>query len=97
MGRTGKDNNGVYQFSIARIEKITDGEMEVPPSMGVATAINFQPTGEGRTAITGDFVPGGSRSQSGDSCFTRKRHCRDRASQSHADGIAPVVLHALLG
>jgi hypothetical protein len=56
LGRTGKDNNGVYQFSIARAEKIMDGEMEVPPAMGVATAINFQPTGEGRAAITGDFV-----------------------------------------
>ncbi|HVS81153.1 MAG TPA: DUF1259 domain-containing protein [Pyrinomonadaceae bacterium] len=56
VGRGGKDNNGVYQFSIARAEKIIDGEMEVPPSMGVATAINFQTTGEGRAAITGDFV-----------------------------------------
>jgi hypothetical protein len=56
LGRTGKDNNGVYQFSIARAEKIMDSEMEVPPAMGVATAINFQPTGEGRAAITGDFV-----------------------------------------
>jgi Domain of Unknown Function (DUF1259) len=56
LGRTGKDNNGVYQFSIARAEKVTEGEMEVPPSMGVATVINFQPTGKGRAAITGDFV-----------------------------------------
>jgi len=56
LGRTGKDNNGVFQFGIARAEKIMDGDMEVPPSMGVATAINFQPTGEGRAAITGDFV-----------------------------------------
>jgi len=56
LGRTGKDNNGVYQFSVARAEKVTDGEMEIPPSMGVATAINFQPTGNGRAAITGDFV-----------------------------------------
>ncbi len=30
--------------------------MEIPPPMGVSTAINFQPTGEGRAAITGDFV-----------------------------------------
>ena len=29
---------------------------EVPPSMGVATAINFQPTGGGKAAVTGDFV-----------------------------------------
>lgn len=56
LGRTAKENNGVYQFSIARAEKIMDGEMEVPPSMGVATAINLQPTGAGRAAITGDFV-----------------------------------------
>lgn len=56
LGRPGKDNNGVYQFSIARTEKITDDGMEVPPSMGVATAINFQSTGGGRAAITGDFV-----------------------------------------
>ncbi len=56
LGRPGKENSGVYQFSIPRAEKITDGEMEVPPAMGVATAINFQPTGKGRAAITGDFV-----------------------------------------
>jgi hypothetical protein len=33
---------------------------EIPPSMGVATAINFQPTGGGKAAITGDFVLLGS-------------------------------------
>jgi hypothetical protein len=32
-----------------------DGEV-VSPSMGVATAINFQPTASGRAATTGDFV-----------------------------------------
>jgi hypothetical protein len=30
--------------------------MDVPPAMGTATAINFQPTGNGKAAITGDFV-----------------------------------------
>jgi hypothetical protein len=30
--------------------------MEIPPPMGVATGINFQPTGGGKAAITGDFV-----------------------------------------
>ena len=30
--------------------------MEIPPSMGMATAINFQPTTAARAAITGDFV-----------------------------------------
>ena len=53
---TGKWNGGVYQVSVPRREKISDEAMEVPPSMGVATAINFQPTGGGRAAITGDFV-----------------------------------------
>src|SRR5882672_269973 len=56
LGRSGKENSGVYQFSVPRAEKIMDGDIEVPPSMGVATAINFQPTGGGRALITGDFV-----------------------------------------
>src|SRR5262249_52872888 len=56
LGRSGKVNGGVFQVSVPRAEKITEAGMEVPPSMGVATAINFQPTGAGRAAITGDFV-----------------------------------------
>jgi Domain of Unknown Function (DUF1259) len=56
LARKGKNNNGIYQFSIARAEKINDMGAEVPPSMGTATAINFQPTGTGKAAITGDFV-----------------------------------------
>jgi hypothetical protein len=34
---------------------------EIPPSMGVATALNFQPTGNGK-APTGDFVLTAERS-----------------------------------
>jgi len=30
--------------------------MAVPPSLGSAQAINFQPLGGGKAAITGDFV-----------------------------------------
>jgi hypothetical protein len=56
MGQSGKANGGVYQFSIPRAERITENGMEVPPAMGLATAINFQPTGGGKAAITGDFV-----------------------------------------
>lgn len=56
LGYKGKDNGGVYQMAVPRGEKITDGGMEVPPSMGTATAINFQPTGNGKAAVTGDFV-----------------------------------------
>jgi hypothetical protein len=58
--QTGKLNGVVYQVSIARAEKIMDNGMEVPASMGLATAINFQPTGTGKAAITGDFVLVGS-------------------------------------
>lgn len=60
LGVSGKLNGVVYQVSVARKEKITSMGMEVPPSMGVATAINFQPTGAGNAAITGDFVLRGS-------------------------------------
>jgi hypothetical protein len=56
LGVAGRINGGVYQVSVPRAETIRDSGMEVPPSMGVATAINFQPTGGGKAAITGDFV-----------------------------------------
>jgi hypothetical protein len=52
----GTINGAVYQFSIPRAESISEGGMAVPPSLGTATAINFQPTGGGKAAITGDFV-----------------------------------------
>jgi len=56
MGHAGKNNNGVYQFAVPRAEKIMENGMTVPNSMGVATSLNFQPTGSGKAAITGDFV-----------------------------------------
>src|SRR5438105_2291095 len=56
LGVAGKLNGVVYQVSVPRSEKIVEMGHEVPPSMGVATAINFQPTGGGKAAITGDFV-----------------------------------------
>jgi len=56
LGYPGKVNGGILQFAIPRAEKITDSGMEIPPSMGTATAINFQPTGGGKAAISGDFV-----------------------------------------
>jgi hypothetical protein len=56
LGYTGRVNGGVYQVSVPRAETIRDGTFEVPPSMGLGTAINFQPTGGGKAAITGDFV-----------------------------------------
>jgi hypothetical protein len=56
LGHKGKVNGGVYQVGVPRAEKITDAGMPVPTSMGLATALNFQPTGGGKAAITGDFV-----------------------------------------
>lgn len=61
MGQSGKVNGGVYQYSIARADEISDTmvdghQMVIPPAMGLAQAINFQPTGSGKAAITGDFV-----------------------------------------
>ena len=60
LGHKGKNNGGIYQVSVPRAETITDMGTEIPPSMGTATSINFQPTGNGRAAITGDFVLLGS-------------------------------------
>ena len=56
LGVAGKLNGVVYQVSVPRAESIREGDEVIPPSMGVATAINFQPTGGGKAAITGDFV-----------------------------------------
>ncbi len=56
LGHKAAVNGGIVQVSVPRAEKIMDQGMEVPPSMGTATALNFQPTGNGRAAITGDFV-----------------------------------------
>jgi len=56
LGYAGKVNGGVYQVSVPRAEPVRMDGTEIPPSMGVATALNFQPTGNGKAAITGDFV-----------------------------------------
>jgi len=56
LGAKGTLNGGVYQFSIPRAEAPKAGGMTVPPPMGSAIAINFQPTGGGKAATTGDFV-----------------------------------------
>ncbi|MBR0905738.1 DUF1259 domain-containing protein [Bradyrhizobium liaoningense] len=58
IGVKGQANGGVYQFNVKRRDPISDDDMLLTPvsAMGVATAINFQPTGGGKAAITGDFV-----------------------------------------
>jgi hypothetical protein len=56
LGFKGKVNGGVFQVGVPRAESITEAGMKVPSSMGLSTALNFQPTGGGKAAITGDFV-----------------------------------------
>jgi hypothetical protein len=56
LGHKGKVNGGILQFSVPRAETITEAGSKVPNSMGIATGINFQPTGQNRAAIAGDFV-----------------------------------------
>jgi len=56
IGVKGKVNGGVYQFSVPRKVEITEHGTPIPPAMGTAIVINFQPTGGGKAAITGDFV-----------------------------------------
>lgn len=56
IGAKGAANGGVLQYSIPRRETIRDAGMVVPPSMGLATVINIQPTSGGKAVATGDFV-----------------------------------------
>jgi Domain of Unknown Function (DUF1259) len=60
LGYAGRANGGVYVVNVPRAETIREGNNVVPASMGLATVLNFQPTGNGRAAITGDFVLIGS-------------------------------------
>lgn len=56
LGHAGRINSGVYNVSAPRAETIRAMGIEVPAAMGTATVMNFQPTGDGRAAINGDFV-----------------------------------------
>jgi hypothetical protein len=56
LNAKGNAVGGVYQVTIKRAETIEDDNMEVPVAMGSGEVINFQPTGGGNAAITGDFV-----------------------------------------
>src|SRR5207244_8633119 len=62
IGAKGTNNGGVYAFGVPRRDAINESGMQVAPAgpMGVATAINFQATGGGKAAITGDFLPIGT-------------------------------------
>jgi uncharacterized protein DUF1259 len=56
IGLKGTVSNGVLGLSQPRPETIQMMGVTLPPSMGMATSINFQSAGAGKVAATGDFV-----------------------------------------
>jgi hypothetical protein len=60
MGAKGTASGGVYQFGIPRRDPVMEGGMQVTGALGGANGINFQPTGHGKAAITGDFLVTGN-------------------------------------
>ncbi len=97
IGFKGRNNNGVYQFGVPRSDSIKQDGMAIPGAMGTAIAINFQPTGDGKAAITGDFVALAGEVNPLDQSIAGQRHRGYRHPQSHARRRAPRVLRPLLG
>ncbi|MFL6817329.1 MAG: DUF1259 domain-containing protein [Bradyrhizobium sp.] len=60
IGVKGTANGGVYQFGVPRREPVMESGVEVNGPLGGANAINFQGTGNGKAAITGDFLVTGN-------------------------------------
>ncbi|MFF4761634.1 DUF1259 domain-containing protein [Streptomyces sp. NPDC001292] len=56
VGRQGTADGGIYKFSIPRRDTVTDGRHILPPPLGITTSVNFQPLGNRKAAINGDFV-----------------------------------------
>jgi hypothetical protein len=56
LGAKGTINGGVLGYGIPRADPPKSDGAAIPSAMGSAIAINFQPTGGGKAAITGDFV-----------------------------------------
>lgn len=48
--------NGIYIYEVPRAERITEDGMEIPPTMDVSTILKFQPIGDEKAAVTGDFI-----------------------------------------
>ncbi len=58
IGVKGQANGGVYQFGVPRRDAVTENGTTLAPAgpLGLASGIGFQSTGNGKAAITGDFV-----------------------------------------
>ena len=83
LGRKGAVNAGVLGISVPRPEKISMMGVDLMPSMGMATAMNFQASGPGTIAATGDFVMVGDE-------------VTPVATVLRANGIAITALHSHL-
>src|SRR6478752_7770688 len=60
IGVKGNAVGGVYQFGVPRRDPVMESGMQVNGPLGGANAINFQPTANGKAAITGDFLVTGN-------------------------------------
>jgi hypothetical protein len=56
IGAKGEADNGVYRFFLSRRDPVMDKGVQVPPAMGVAHTIRFQPALSGKAAVAGDLV-----------------------------------------
>lgn len=74
LGKKGTVKDGVLSIAVPRHETITMHNLKLPPSMGMATAINVQAGASGKVAATGDFCLSGSRSQSRGICISPAWH-----------------------
>lgn len=56
MGKEGKQKGKLLKFAFPRKGSIRMNGLELPPTFGVATAVNFQKVGKDSAVVTGDFV-----------------------------------------
>ncbi len=96
LGRTGSMAGRVLQVGVPRAEAITENGMEVPPTMGMANFVELPGRRRARRD-DGRLRPPRKRSQPGGPRAPRARIRRHRSPLAHAGGIAPPLLHALLG
>lgn len=93
LGRQGKVSGTIYQVSVGRAEPVTLDGVALPAAIGVATALNFEATGDGQAAITGDFamLPGEAQGVLG---ALRSNGIEVTALHSHMLMDAPHLLYA---
>jgi hypothetical protein len=57
LGRKGTQDSGLLKYSIPRKDQVVeDGRVLPALTLNLTTVINFQPVGDGKAAINGDFI-----------------------------------------